>query len=68
MARPKDLGSATTPLVYLQAMVAYTITLSLGRLKEDVVKHTLSAEDAAYAAWEICDNYGLDMPNRGIGV
>ena len=44
--------------------MAYTITLSLGRLKEDVVQHALSAEDAAYAAWEICDSYGLDMPNE----
>lgn len=41
----------------------YRITLSLDHMKGDCVKYTLSPEDAAKVAWDMCDDHGLDMPN-----
>lgn len=43
--------------------MAYRITLTLGRLKEDIVRHTLTPEDAAHVAWQLCDENGINMPN-----
>ena len=44
-------------------LMAYKITLSLGRLEEDCVRHALSPEDAAHNAWQLCEKHGLNMPN-----
>ncbi|KAL7536129.1 hypothetical protein ACHAXR_006938 [Thalassiosira sp. AJA248-18] len=43
--------------------MAYRITLSLGRLDEECTRQTLTPEDAALAAWQMCVDHGLQMPN-----
>ena len=44
-------------------MGAYKITLKLQRLDEPCIRYALTAESAALLAWELCEKYGLDMPN-----
>mmetsp|Transcript_10682 Transcript_10682/g.15757 ORF Transcript_10682/g.15757 Transcript_10682/m.15757 type:complete len:190 (+) Transcript_10682:130-699(+) len=43
--------------------MSYQITLSLVALSKDRIVRTLTPEDAAQAAWKLCVEYNLNMPN-----
>lgn len=43
--------------------MSYQITLSLSSLSKDRIVRTLTPEDAAQAAWQLCVEHNLNMPN-----
>ncbi len=43
--------------------MSYQITLSLAALSKDRIVRTLTPEDAAQAAWQLCVEHNLDMPS-----
>ena len=43
--------------------MSYQITLSLASLSKDRIVRTLTPEDAAQAAWQLCVENNLNMPN-----
>lgn len=43
--------------------MSYQITLSLNALEKDRIVRALTPEDAAKAAWQLCVQHNLDMPN-----